>query len=431
MNMESLLDIENAAASMMTEMPESRHEYKPDGLPFEGLDPAFCVPVDFDRIVGILWEDLKTLEGFAISANRYSEKYLSYSRELETLMRKVGSLLVTQAVLEQQGHAVSSPKGLTVGELKWTAGYHFNKTHSAVKGTQNANIRFYIAMLQQETRWAGLIGRLNATEEKIRLIREGKLEVRLVPEQAEDDNPKGTSRKTAEREENASVKAALPAALPMDKDVLRAAAGSDVRVVKSAKAEKTASGKARGVVSTASETGQESSAAGKPDTKIETADTGKTESGKVTRREAGRTGTNLTAGAETSESSEENGAAADAGEETSPTAIPDPDRETAEHGSASGIIPVLPDPEGRKLSESLPDMPVRTDRVRDRDGPPYISGTELRKLLYRFQEEYGRTGFPDMAAHDLRPGSRSPCEEVCRPDGGWEEEYEYALMNEA
>ena len=49
-------------ASMMTEMPHSRFEYKPDGLPKEGLDPAFCVPVDFDRIVSILWEDFQDLE---------------------------------------------------------------------------------------------------------------------------------------------------------------------------------------------------------------------------------------------------------------------------------------------------------------------------------------------------------------------------------
>ena len=67
------LQMQNMAAAMMKEMPESRHNYKAEGLPLEGFDPVFAVPVDFERILNTLWHDLQKLESHAIAANRYSE----------------------------------------------------------------------------------------------------------------------------------------------------------------------------------------------------------------------------------------------------------------------------------------------------------------------------------------------------------------------
>ena len=36
------LQMQNMAAAMMKEMPESRHNYKAEGLPLEGFDPVFA-----------------------------------------------------------------------------------------------------------------------------------------------------------------------------------------------------------------------------------------------------------------------------------------------------------------------------------------------------------------------------------------------------
>ena len=240
MSMAESLWIQNAAASMMKEMPKNRCHFKPEGLPLETWDPAFCTPVDFEKILNTLWYDLKKLDTHAVVANRYSEKYLSLSRELEALIRKMGSFCLTKAVLEQQGHSISGPKELTIPELESVVGYHFNKAHAAVDGTELRNIRFYLAMLSQETRWGSLLCRLKATEDKIRLIREGKLEVRVLPE-TEAVTPKQNRKHAQEKsDEKLSVKASMPASLPLQKDLVRAEAGADVKVAAPAKAEKAA-----------------------------------------------------------------------------------------------------------------------------------------------------------------------------------------------
>ena len=245
MNITESLWIQNAAASMMTEMPKNRCHFKPEGLPLETWDPAYCTPVDFEKILNTLWYDLKKLDTHAVVANRYSEKYLSLSRELEALIRKMGSFCLTKAVLEQQGHSISGPKELTIPELESVVGYHFNKAHAAVDGTELRNIRFYLAMLSQETRWGSLLCRLKATEDKIRLIREGKLEVRVLTE-ADTDTPKQNKNRTqGKSDEKPFVKAALPASLPLQKDLVRAEAGADVQIAAPAKAEKAAAGETK------------------------------------------------------------------------------------------------------------------------------------------------------------------------------------------
>ena len=200
---------------MMTEMPESRCHYESDGLPLEAFDSAFCTPVDLEKILHTLWHDLHDLNNYATITNRYSENYLSLSRELENLIRKAGSLCLTREVLKQQGCFVSCPDVLNIPTLTTIAGYHFNKAHAAVAGTGLRNIRFYLGMLGQETRLAALICRLKATGDKIRLIREGKLEVRVLPE-TEAVTPK-QNRKHAQKksDDDLSVTASMPASLPV------------------------------------------------------------------------------------------------------------------------------------------------------------------------------------------------------------------------
>ena len=239
------LRLQNAAASMMTEMPESRCHYESDGLPLEAFDPAFHTLVDLEKILHTLWHDLHDLNNYATITNRYSENYLSLSRELENLTRKAGSLCLTREVLKQQGCFVSCPDVLNIPTLTTIAGYHFNKAHAAVSGTGMRNIRFYLGMLGQETRWASLLCRLKATADKIRLIREGKLEVRVLPEKEADTQKQNRKHIQKKSDEKASVKAAMPASLPLQKDLVRAEAGADVQITAPAKAEKAAAEEAK------------------------------------------------------------------------------------------------------------------------------------------------------------------------------------------
>ncbi len=386
------LEIENAAASMMTEMPRSRFDYKPDGLPKEGLDPAFCVPVDFDRIVSILWEDFQDLENHAILANRYSERYLSVSRDLENLVRKLGGLLITQAVLEQQGHPVSCPEKLNIPKLTFIASYHFNKAHSAVKGTQIRNLRFYLAMLQQETHWASLILRLKATDEKIRMIREGKLEVRIVPENTEEQ--KQTSHRNTEQDEDKAVKVALPAALPMEKDILREAAGSDVCIAKPGKKAEAAETKATG----ASETETKNTAA-VIETAAETSAPKETEPEEKPAADPAETGEILPAGTETG---------------------------SAETEAETGIVIGPLTPEEENIKAILLDAAVRMGDRQAWETVVQASGPELGDLWNLFLAEDARRGFPYMRELESRIGKKPPSEEDYSDDEVQDEEYEYA-----
>ena len=211
------LTMQNGAARMMAVMPEHRHDYKPEGLPLEEFDPFFCAPVDLEKVIATLWEDLKMLDGHAITANRFSEKYLAISRCLETLVSRAGSLFITAAAMEQQGTEIRCPKGASIGRLYDISAYHFNKAHAAVSGTQMCNPRFYIGMLLQETRWAVLLGRLHATEEKIRLIREGKAKVRAA---APDRREKNAGTANAAPADPGIAPLRNPAALPVRKDML-------------------------------------------------------------------------------------------------------------------------------------------------------------------------------------------------------------------
>ncbi len=200
---------------IMKKMPETRYEYKYDGLPFEEIDPDCAELKDFNRISKDLLNDLDRMESYGYKINRFSDYYRTVSRGLENLVRKLGSVLITAAVLEQQGTQVIIPEELTLGRLYFIANYHFNKSHAAVRGTQMYNPKFYIAMLAQEVRWASLLERLDATEQKIKDIREGKTVITK-----KDRKPAKPAGKPGADSTPASVSASGPSALPVISEFL-------------------------------------------------------------------------------------------------------------------------------------------------------------------------------------------------------------------
>lgn len=441
---EASLQAQYCLSSMMKEMPKNRCHFKPEGLPLETWDPAFCTPVDFEKILNTLWYDLKKLDTHAVVANRYSEKYLSLSRELEALIRKMGSFCLTKAVLEQQGHSISGPKELTIPELESVVGYHFNKAHAAVDGTELRNIRFYLAMLSQETRWGSLLCRLKATEDKIRLIRDGKLEVRVLPE-SDTDTPKQNKNRSQEKcDEKTFVKAALPASLPLQKDLVRAEAGADVQIAAPAKAEKAVSEEAKQTAPETVEKKDEVSAetnqilpekaeaqAFPEETETSGAEPETAEPGAAALQESDK---DLTTAEKTKAE------IIPAGKEP---AVPEPERHPEESGKMKEEL--LPEPaesetaghredsvdiheehqtelsaehgtplitEEEYTRDLLMDAAVRAGDRQAYEKAMQAEGPELDRLWRNFLMEDARKGFPYMRELELRMGHQPPPEEV-------------------
>ena len=192
-------------------LPESRFDIINDGLPLECPDPVCMERNDIDRIMTTLWADLQQMEAHAMAANRYSENYRIAGRGLEKMLRKMGSLILTNAVFEQQGYRAELPEELTLERLACTANYHFNKTHAAVAGIQMKNPKLYAAMLVQEIRWASLLERLEATEEKIIRIRAGK-SVQIIRQK---HDPAGPAEKAGSGLSADALNAPVPSALPI------------------------------------------------------------------------------------------------------------------------------------------------------------------------------------------------------------------------
>ncbi len=192
------------------------HYYrKTDRLPFEEMDPDLYTPKDISRIIGTLYKDLCYMEQYAIKINRFSDDYRTVSRGLEGVLRKMGSLLITKAVFEQQGYQIPVPEDLTLSRLYLTANYHFNKAHAAITAIHLQNPKLYLALVAQEIRWATLLERLDATEQKIQDIREGKTVIRK-----KDKKAAKPADKSGKDISSVSVNASGPSALPIVNELL-------------------------------------------------------------------------------------------------------------------------------------------------------------------------------------------------------------------
>ena len=169
------------------EFPRSRMEYRSEGLGMEAEELFNYEGLSFEEMASSISEDVVELHGCAMVLNRFGQNYLDLSRLLERGIAVVASCWVTRAVFEKQGIAF---KNLIMPEISVLYGIvsgHFRKCHSAVKGTTAQNRKFWTGMLEMEIRWYNLARRLKATEDRIGLIRAGKISIDKMLEKLDAD----------------------------------------------------------------------------------------------------------------------------------------------------------------------------------------------------------------------------------------------------
>ena len=155
--------------------PKSRYDFVGEALPREQITDFSSDPISFEEMASAVFTDIKQLEGLAVVKNRFSEGYLDISRRLEKGIAELASCAITKTVFEQKGYRFASLKKLTIPFLYSMLSFHFRKCHAAVQGYAFKNQQAWMQMLEMEMRWYNLAKRLKATDDKIKLIHEGKL----------------------------------------------------------------------------------------------------------------------------------------------------------------------------------------------------------------------------------------------------------------
>lgn len=150
---------------------------KADELPAETLMDFSNAPIEFEETALMVMEDTQRLYYHAGTANRFSENYLKYSSQLESYIRKAGSLCLMKSVLEQKGQAFPKLTDLSILELVRMVSFHIRKTHAAINGLYQDNNKLGMVYFQQEIRWINLCDRLKVTGEKIERIKNGEINV--------------------------------------------------------------------------------------------------------------------------------------------------------------------------------------------------------------------------------------------------------------
>ena len=189
-------------------------------LPFEALDEFSSSPLEFEQTALLLWNDTRIIYDHARIENRFSENYLKYCAQLERNIKRVGSLCLTKAVLEQNGQNFPRLEEMNIRELSGMTAYHLRKCHAALEGLYWDNNLLGMTYLNWEFRWFDLSKRLNATEIKIQKIREGKISYipMLEQEQALRNEPVNAKQKAVTDPASLRINAN---ALPLDKSMGR------------------------------------------------------------------------------------------------------------------------------------------------------------------------------------------------------------------
>ena len=198
---------------------------KESELPFEKLDEFSRSPLEFEHTASMLWKDTQIIFNHACRENRFSENYLKYCAQLEKNIKRVGSLCLTKAVLEQNGESFPKLEDMTIRELAGMTACHLRKCHAALEGLYWDNDLLGMTYLNWEFRWFDLAKRLNATEVKIQKIREGKISYIPMLEQARPfkSDPKSNGSDLAARSASLRINAnALPLDSSMGKVMVRA-----------------------------------------------------------------------------------------------------------------------------------------------------------------------------------------------------------------
>ena len=205
--------------------PKCRYDFVDENLPLEKITDFSSDPISFEEMTSAVFTDIKQLEGLAVVKNRFSEAYLDISRRLEKGIAELASCAITKTVFEQKGYRFASLENLTIPLLYSMLSFHFRKCHAAVQGYAFKNQQAWLQMLEMEMRWYNLAKRLKATDDKIALIRVGKLDPDSIINKLHA-NAAREETAAPKKEENNAPKALPPAqatAFPMMGDFLREA----------------------------------------------------------------------------------------------------------------------------------------------------------------------------------------------------------------
>ena len=214
--------------------PKSRYAFAGEALPREQITDFSSDPISFEEMASAVFTDIKQVEGLAVVTNRFSETYIDISRRLEKGIAELASCAITKTVFEQKGYRFASLEKLTIPLLYSMLSFHFRKCHAAVQGYAFKNQQAWMQMLEMEMRWYNLAKRLKATDDKIKLIREGKLNPDSIINKLHADAarektaaPKKENQTTAPKKVETNEPKALPPAqapaFPMMGDFLREA----------------------------------------------------------------------------------------------------------------------------------------------------------------------------------------------------------------
>ena len=156
-----------------------------DGLPAETFEAFSEAPLTFEEMAAGMRKDLERVYTLTGTLNRYSADYPLVCRQLERMIRRMGSCCVTKAVLEQKGFEFPALKDLDMKDLYCMVSFNFRKTRTAYHDSERMKGCADMGLLELECRWVDLAERLKATEEKIRMVRSGKLNADRMLERAQ------------------------------------------------------------------------------------------------------------------------------------------------------------------------------------------------------------------------------------------------------
>ena len=134
-------------------------------------------PIGFAEMTECLCRDAEVIFSQTAVRHRLSESFLKMTGNLEKLIRRLGSCCLTKAALEAKGQELPSLEGLDIRRLYCLGSYNFRKCHASIQDGISKQGKFNISMMQMECRWFTTLEQLKTTEERIILIREGKINV--------------------------------------------------------------------------------------------------------------------------------------------------------------------------------------------------------------------------------------------------------------
>lgn len=146
----------------------------------ESLDDLIAVPVSFLESAEMLRENLAYQFDLCVSNNRKAIKYLDSILHLIKVMKECAGICVTKAVLEQDGEEFPTIADLNPGRLYIIASMLFRKTHDAAKMHIRGETPYAQKALSAEIGLFNMLNRLKATEERIRVIHEKRIDSQKI-----------------------------------------------------------------------------------------------------------------------------------------------------------------------------------------------------------------------------------------------------------